>query len=245
MNSSTQTLGVAKFFNDKERVEWETKKTGEIDIYRSLAPHDGFEYLDTVDAKEGIYETENFNEDFAYYKLDDTLCYINDKPNNYAQEIIRRDQWWLKSYRHSGATSAIVWIENTNSDKCPDCWDEINEKRTITNCPTCLGSGLKNPYYKPLTIYLGFDSGKRANTLTPYKHSRNELRFNAWTTNIPLLKPNDVLEFEGKKYRVNNIIPYTKVGHHIIRQRIAQVEMIEDNRSEHKLDKEGLTEVLY
>jgi len=245
VNSSTQMSGVAKFLGNKEVVEWNENKRGEIDIYRSTAPHDGFELLDTVDAREGRYETDEFFEDFAYYKLNDDLCYINQRPNPYAKEMMRRDQWFLKSYRHSGAHQGVVWIKNVNSDKCGTCWDEINEKRTISNCPDCLGTGLENPYYKPLKIYLGFSPGQRFNSLQPYKISRTDLTFNGWTTNIPLLKPDDILEYSGIKYRITRITPFTRVGEFIVRQRIVQIERIEDHRSEHNLDKEGLVEVLY
>lgn len=245
MNSSTRTLGVAKFYNNKETIEWETTKEGEMKIYRSLAPHEGFELIDTVDAEDGFYETDEFFEDYAYYKLDDTLCYINQRPNAYALEMMRRDKWWLKSYRHSGAHRAIVWLKNVNAEKCETCWDEINEKRTITNCPDCLGTGLKDPYFSPLEIYIGFSPGQRFTSLEPYKMSRTELTFNGWTTNIPLLKPDDIFEYEGKKFRITRITPNTRVGNFAVRQQIVQVQMIEDHRSEHNLSKEGLVEVLY
>lgn len=229
----------------KSIINW-TPSTGFADLYKSEAPHDGFELVANVDLSKGQYidTYEETIDTFMYYKLDGELAEFNEMPNRYAQEILRRDKWFLKSDRFSGGTEAILWIKRNEGNHCPDCWDDINEKRTRSNCPTCNNTGFIDPYYAPIKIYV--DAGPDNGTVMPGLESYSKTNYNnyMWTTNIPMVKPNDVIHFNGVRYRVSNGIKYSRAGKYITKQRVP-LEPIEDHTPEYKMPIENVVDCPY
>lgn len=227
--------GYVTFSPGVSNIFWKPQ-SGTAELFRSEAPHDGFEKVDNIDLSKGEYRDEvDITEDkFLYYKIDDSLLHMFELPNEYAKEIVRRDEWFLRSERHSGGTAGYALLSNTRGDHCPTCWDEINERSTMSNCPTCYGTGMENPYYKPLKIYFDFRPSKGMKRLFPDKISLQGYNQAMWTTNKPLFKPNDVIVFRGTRYRVASNITYSRMGLYVTKQFIP-LEAIEYHRPEYKI----------
>ncbi|MGV9199415.1 MAG: hypothetical protein ACOC4M_11430 [Promethearchaeia archaeon] len=228
-------MGYVTFGRRVTNLFWEPK-SGKGVIYRSEAPHDDFKKVDEInlDINGGHYVDETKRpEGFLYYKINDELLHMFQEPNAYAKEIVRRDKWFLKSKRHSGGTSGYALIKRTDGEKC-ECWDEINQKATRSNCPTCYGTGMKNPYYKPLKMYFDFSPSKKVRIPSDTRVSTTSYNQQVWTTNEPLLKPGDLITFQGLRYRVISNITYSRVGEYITKQFIP-LEAISRSRPEYKV----------
>lgn len=211
---------------------------GTAPLYRSEAPHDGFTKVTDLDLTKGKYEDEvDISEGkILYYKIGDTLLWLKGYPNDYAREIMRRDHWFLRSKRHSGGTHAYAFIRRTRGEHCPDCWDEINEKVTRSNCKTCFGTGMKKPYFKPLKFYGDFRPSNAQTMPTRDRVLTNSFQSAFWTTNVPLFKPRDIVVFKDVRYRVVSGINYSRMGHFITKQ-FVPLEAIENHKPVYKLAK--------
>ena len=226
-----------EFSHNKAIIKWKPKD-GEAKLQRSEAPHDGFEEVDTIDLSTGEYIDDLPVDDmlYYYYKIGDKLAYINDVPNGYAKEIIRRDKWFLDKERYSGGNKAIIFMRRVgNTENCPVCYDEIKQKVVRTNCPECNGSGVLNAFYRPLEIPIDMRPSRRTRALRFEKISPKTYQNSFWTTNIPLIKPDDIIVFQANRYRVSNDINYTRLGDYITKQNVP-IEVIEQHQTQYRLD---------
>ncbi len=227
--------GYVTFVPGAAQIFW--KPTGgQAPLHRSEAPHDGFEKIADLDLSEGKYvdEIEITDNRFLYYKIGSQLLYINEIPNQYAKEIMRRDKWFLQSKRHSGGTPAYALIKRSFGDHCPDCWDEYSDKPRRSNCPTCFGTGIENPFHEPLKFFGDFriSQGNRA----PFRDKISTRGYNHafWTTNEPLFKPGDLVFFKQSRYRVISGINYSRMGLFITKQ-FVPLEAVEYHKPVYKI----------
>lgn len=227
--------GYVTFRPKSAKLHW-TPVNKTADILRSEAPHDGFEVIDTIDLSNGEYidQFKQTDSRYFYYKIDDFLLHMFQIPNEYAKEIVRRDRWFLKSERYSGGTYGFAFIKKTHAEHCPDCWDEVNEKATRSNCPTCYGTGYKDPYHKPLKLYVDFRGDQIHRRPSRDRISTEGYSQAFWTTNIPLFKPNDLFVFKGIRYRVVSGINLSRMGMYVTKQ-FVPLEAIESHRPEYKV----------
>lgn len=200
-------------------------------LYKSEAPHAGFEKVADLDLTEGEYQekVEISEGKHLYYKIGDTLLWQDDYPNQYAREIMRRDHWFLQSKRHSGGTSAYAFIRRTRGEHCPDCWDDINQKVTRSNCKTCLGTGMKEPYYPPLEFYGDFRPSNAQTMITRDRVLTDSYNSAFWTTNLPLFKPRDIIVYKRARFRVVSGINYSRMSDFITKQ-FVPLEAIENHK---------------
>lgn len=216
-------------------IRWKSNE-GYSPLYRSEAPHDGFEFIADVDLSLGFYKDifeENINK-FRYYKLGDKLINMYDDPDPISKEIVRRDQWFLANKRYSGATFGYILIKRTEGERCDFCYDHINNKIQYSYCPVCYGTGFKNPYFAPLKIFFAIGAPKGISFLSPEKNTAESYDQIMWMSNEPLLKPNDILAHNGILYSVVGPITYSRKGLYITKQ-VAPLRAIDSNRVEYQI----------
>lgn len=229
-----------EFTHNKAIIKWEPR-VGTAELFRSGAPHDGFEKVDNIDLEEGEY-VDDFPIDgnnYLYYKIDNKLVHINEKPNRYAQEIVRRDRWFLQKKRYSGGTEATLLIKKIEPPNCPTCYDEELDKVVRSNCKECNGTGIVEPYYRPLQIFIDVRPSRNTIRYEFEKVTTKSYQNSFWTTNLPLLKPNDIIIFNGTRYRVLGDLTYSRSGTYITKQQVP-IEAIDDHMKAYEIDEEDV-----
>ena len=206
-----------------------------VDVYRSEAPHDGFELI-AEDVTGGHYEDilPNPNENrMLYYKVNDVLLHLGPFPGPIAQEIIRRDNWFLSSpQRHSGAQTAMLYVRRTLGAHCSECWDEVQQKVTRSKCLSCHGTGLEDPYYAGLSIQIS--NGMPSNMRQPQAdHIDQTYNSQVWTTNFPRIKPGDVMRRNSLLWRVEGVQSSSQAG--VVVKQMVSIKRLEVNREEYTI----------
>lgn len=109
----------------------------------------------------------------------------------YGAEIARRHNIYLHPGR--GGNRTYVFIRMRDGIRCPDCWDEILQQRSRTQCTTCKDTGYLGGYYNPIEMYVSFgpeavavQGGIDGPDITPDS-------VNTWASNFPLLNIGDIL----------------------------------------------------
>ncbi len=227
--------GYVSYRPGQAHLSWE-RDSGRVNVMRSEAPHEGFEKVGEVDLEKGEYIdeypiTEN---NLMYYRLDLDLLYPHAIPNRYAREIMRRDHWFLRSHHYSGANHGFLLMARTRGDKCPECWDSIEKRPERSNCPNCYGRGIDNPFFSPLKIYFDFNMHNNNRRVSENYTTVNMQRQQIWTGGFPIIKPNDLIEYKGTLYRVDNNTVYTRLGDFVTKQRLP-LRALEYNRPEYEI----------
>lgn len=214
---------------------WTGLEEDTVDILRSEAPHTGFEPIATeVDGSLGYYEDKfdfpNENR-IVYYQVGPIFLHIGAIPGPIAKEIIRRDRWFLQS-RYSGATTATLYIRKTLAQPCSACWDDIQKKITKSNCSVCYGTGLRDPYYPGIDIQV---SNSMPSLLRQPQADHIDQSYNSqiWTTNMPRMKPGDLLKRNAYLWRVEAV--QTTRQEKVVVKQMVSLRRLETSRSEYKL----------
>ncbi len=219
------------------KLTWFSNEAGEVKLERSQAPHEGFEVIGSVNMEDGLH-FDNFdvaNENRVYYyKVGGHMLDCGGMPNPMAREIVRRDRWFLGSQeRHSGSRDTLVLIRRTEGLVCPECWDPVHEKIKKSKCPTCSGTGKKDPYFTPLKIKVARSIKAIMRAPQPDRIGLTiDCQF--WTSNYPLMKPGDLLKVEGEIFR-NERTQFSRTGSYIVKQTLL-VKRIEAHQEEYRID---------
>lgn len=110
-------------------------------------------------------------------------------------------------YRHTSAGVPImVFKKKHDGQTCPNCWDDVLQRVTKSNCLVCAGTGKLDGYYNPIEGWMGITSaplsgqagmtGVTQNTATKYDF-----------TNYPLLRPGDIIV----EMKTNNFLKVSDV----------------------------------
>lgn len=219
------------------KLTWFSDDVGVVEIERSQAPHEGFEVIGTANLEDGLY-FDNFdvaNENrIYYYKVDGHILDHGGIPNPMAQEIVRRDRWFLGSQeRHSGSRDALVLIRRTEGVFCHECWDPIHEKVKRSKCPVCNGTGKASPYFSPIALRVARYPKAVMRAPQPDRIGLTiDCQF--WTSNYPLMKPGDLLKVEGEVFR-NERTQFSRTGSYIVKQTLL-VKRLEAHQEEYRIN---------
>lgn len=96
----------------------------------------------------------------------------------------------------------LVFKRRSFGQRCPECWDDLKRKVTMSRCLTCFGTGFRFGYHTPIVTHICFDVSTDKPELTPIGETQpNVLR--AWTSNYPVLTGGDlIIDQENARWRV-------------------------------------------
>lgn len=110
-------------------------------------------------------------------------------------------------------------LKKRSGARCPECWNPVTKRIRYSNCSACNGTGFLTGYHIPIQAKVSQDISQLAmnsGELDGDKVSLSPIR--AWTTNYPLLTPEDVMvDVLNRRYKVVNVSRRTK-SQYVIRQ---------------------------
>ena len=109
----------------------------------------------------------------------------------YGAEIARRHAIRLKEGRSGNLM--YLFVRMKNGVRCPECWDELLQKRTRSDCEACNDTGWMHGYYEPYPIYVsvGTENETMDHLLDGPSNTNNKIQ--AWTANYPILNNGDLV----------------------------------------------------
>jgi hypothetical protein len=143
-----------------------------------------------------------------------------------SKDIIRREAILLDKF--AGAP-AIIRSRKRMGVRCPDCWDEVNEKVTDDHCKTCLGTSYKGGYDTGMRTKLQFSSMDSVSRMA-YQGLEEPIRISAWGLPFPLLHPGNIILREGdrKVFRIDGHQGSTEMLTNVQRQNVVLTELGRD-----------------
>jgi hypothetical protein len=216
---------VAKQTNKAQIVGWRFIPFGvaepaaaKVKVWRSASPDSGFEQIATVPALKGWF----FDEDIDllnrwsvfYYKLD---LVVDDIAQGYGPVRLEGTNDKIASglvkhrntYLRMAGLPVLVYPYLESGERC-SCWDAVLRKSTISNCPTCFGTGYLSGYYPPILTLAQIGVEAKQNLVG--ERIEQEAAVEVMMSNYPVLRPGDVVyEIDaGRRYRIQSITPSEK-----------------------------------
>lgn len=131
----------------------------------------------------------------------------------YGAEIARRHR--IQLVNGNAGNRTYIFNKMRNDVRCPDCWDEILQKRSRINCEPCKSTGFLGGYYNPIEVYISFGAESIAIDQGISGPSSVSNSLQAWTSNYPLFNIGDVIceATSGRFWSVkqSNITMYKRV----------------------------------
>lgn len=116
-----------------------------------------------------------------------------------ASEIVRRERVLFQEF-----TGVKCWLFpiRTFGMRCPQCYDDILEKRTQNQCPTCFGTQFAGGYHHPIELFAQIDRPEAAEQVSMEDH-RQTVYMVLRTNPSPDIKPLDlIVDHLNHRYRV-------------------------------------------
>lgn len=112
---------------------------------------------------------------------------------------------------HYIGESAYIMKRKVDGDRCPECWNPYQFRRTKTNCATCHGTGFFDGFYKPIEVQLAFDR----NPKIAEQSQTGEIQvtnIKARMSHFPLATPRDMIIMKATNDRFTIVnVDYTKL----------------------------------
>jgi len=208
-----------------------------FNIYRSLSPEDTSMFFCIAhNITETQYEDHGVNlmrfDTNYYYKVRAnnvntgesvmSNCYghlYHTEPDNLAFIMLYENQRLLELINNDPVS---VLLKRRLGVRCSNCWDSVRKQARLADCPVCYGTGVVGGYSAAISIRIGY--------LTPFpgqqmgintdRVSVEEAPVTAWTTNYPILQPDDVIVDSTHNYRfeIDDMRPIYKNQKMLIRQ---------------------------
>lgn len=230
-------------------LEWdEDEESDPLSIVeRSESPEGPFEPLSEPSLREQfIDEPVNLSKKLRtyYYRItfvdeDDNELFTSDverirtDPDPIALEIIRRHELLLERYISPDDPvsdgSCYIFPKQSQGDRCPECWDDVKNRRSKNDCGTCNGTGFIGGYLDPIEQYISFSAPNEQSQPTQMGRKEDSQSV-AWTTNYPVLKPEDIIvePYKNERWRVIDMKPSEK-GRYLLRQTLTITKIDPDH----------------
>ncbi len=182
-------------------LSWENvgdSTAAQLAIERSDSPDSDFSELATVGDTENSYidtDPPTHRKYIPYYyrikHADGTYSEIVHLPferNNHLLQYIFMLNRYLK--RDVGLKS--YYFHFKRSGILCDCWSKQLKESTVKNCPICNGTGRKEGYGDPVELYVSYPPDSPTEISTGHT-TYQVLAPQAWTSNYPLLFPEDII----------------------------------------------------
>jgi hypothetical protein len=119
-----------------------------------------------------------------------------------ALEIVRLETVLFREF--VGRPCLLVPIR-TFGQTCPQCYDTITGRVTLSNCPMCYTTGYTGGYLNPTVIYIQIDPSARMQQSNPPLTQQHVMSTGRCSADI-YVKPKDILvEENGKRWRVTAV----------------------------------------
>lgn len=151
-------------------------------------------------------------------------------PDLEALESIRRFDMVLREY---AGRRVLVLSERTWGQRCPNCWDYLKRRRTLSGCAHCYDVGVAGGYFTPIQAFAMKPAGQQLVQLTQvFEMQPNDQVM--MLSSKPRVKPRDlIIDIDGRRWRVLAISRSEK-GWALTRQTV-QVRMISRDQAEYKI----------
>lgn len=146
------------------------------------------------------------------------------KPDAYAAEIIK-----LENVMFSELVGVRAWVfpVKTFGQRCPDCWDDILQKRKTDSCRTCWGTTFSGGYHYPIQVWCQIDEPpEQTEYLSGMKDDHRQTNYlNVRMGPSPDVKPMDlIVDHLNRRMRVFSVGGTTRFGV-TVRQEIKCVQV--------------------
>ena len=120
-----------------------------------------------------------------------------------ALEIMRRNDLLFREYT---GRPCVLYSIRTFGQRCPDCFDEVTSRRTVSSCIRCWNTGFLRGYNVPILAHVQIDqTSKNLQIQAPFV-SKEPSQVQARMGIYPLVKPRDILiEREDHRWRVLSV----------------------------------------
>jgi len=118
-------------------------------------------------------------------------------------------------------TGRIAWVfpKRTFGQKCPSCWDELQQKTLVSKCETCYATGYARGFMDPIATRIQFDPSGKATSHGPTVKTQQQ-NTTVLVPHFPPLKPKDIIvEAENRRWRVTEISASSRLRA-TVRQRV-------------------------
>lgn len=134
------------------------------------------------------------------------------KPDAYASEIIK-----LENVMFSELTGARAWVFpiKTFGQRCPECWDDVLQKRQSDSCRTCWRTGFSGGYHNPIQVWCQIDNPpEQTEYISPMKDDQRQVNyFNVRLGPSPDVKPLDlIIDHLNRRLRVYSVGGTSRFG---------------------------------
>lgn len=109
-------------------------------------------------------------------------------------------------------TRAWLFPRRTFGQRCPQCWDDVMNKRLDDSCGHCYGTGFSGGYHYPIEFFGQFDQTQKNEQVSTYDHHQQA------TTSFrclasPNVVPGDlVINHRNRRLRVLAVTPTSRLG---------------------------------
>jgi len=167
-----------------------------------------------------IKAVHNVSKDTVYSSIVDRVG----KPDSYASEIIK-----LENVMFSELVGVRAWVfpRKTFGQRCPDCWDDVLQKRTSDSCRTCWRTGFSGGYHNPIQVWCQIDNPpEETEYVSPMKDDHRHVNyFNIRMGPSPDVKPMDlIVDHLNRRMRVFSVGGTARFGV-TVRQEIKCVQI--------------------
>jgi hypothetical protein len=246
------------FVLDELNVSWELEIDPdekildyELTVTRSQSPEDDFK-----DVSPGLFDVYSFVDKDVntrskwrkfYYKvrarhIPSGRVFFSDVASTYfyedipfeGLEIIRRNNLFLygagsNPKKRFGGNPCWVFLRRSFGPRCSVCYNHKLKQTIRDDCPDCLGTGRHGGYFKPILTNFQIDAHAQAqdhSNLGMLEPSRTR----AWTSNYPLLSPQDFIVEVGSNRRWEiEAVQTTELNRMIIRQLVSLYGLDQDS----------------
>lgn len=206
-----------------------------VDVYRSESPTSGFDLIAKDITNRDVYHDWTVNlSSFTrphYYKLvykDSTdaevtseVEWLRNALDAEAADIVRRNLLALELYIGS---PVFFLLRRSWGPHCPKCYNPDTHKTTMSYCDVCFGTSYADGFFEPI---MGFITNapptKQLIFRQLYEHEPDIRTY--WTSNYPVLKPNDILVNNmNERWMIKRIQLTQKMGA-VLRQIFSAVQI--------------------
>ena len=198
---------------------------GLVTLYRSELPDGEWgspiymgsqnQYLDLPPEPRSIYQR-------WYYRLVDSQGVeygpetIREEPDNQANFVACTARRHIKRI----GQESYLFVKRHKGTRCTECWDDVRQKRTRSNCSACGGTTYIEGWTSPIHLWASYGVDEPMPQRTQ-SGKLVQLQSQGWTADAPLLKIGDhiVRAWDRRVYEVLRWAP-TRKGPHLLRQNI-------------------------
>lgn len=117
-----------------------------------------------------------------------------------AREIVRREALLLR--RFNGSFCAFL-LKRRSGERCPQCYDRVLKRTTMSNCRRCWDTGFDGGFSKPIYGWVFHWHPARAVQASVMGEQKEQTAGDSWTVNYPVLNAGDIYVLQdGTRWRV-------------------------------------------